>query len=46
MGYYRNGCLNLAWDLGVDFLGMPNWLIGEFLEVFFINLGLKGVMEK
>ena len=25
---------------------MPNWVIGGFLNIFFLNLGLTGVMEK
>ena len=30
MGYFRNEGLNFAWDLGVIFLGVPNWEIGGF----------------
>ena len=28
------------------FLGVPNWVIGGFLNIFFLNLGFTGVMEK
>ena len=34
-GYYRNNDFIFAWDLGVTFLVVPNWVIR-----------LKGVMEK
>ena len=45
MEYYGNGVLIFAWDLGVNFLGIPNWVIGGFL-IFFFNFGLKEVMER
>ena len=39
-GYYGNGGLNLAWHLGANFLGIPNWVIGGFLEKkFSFNFG-------
>ena len=44
-GYYRNDSFTFAWDLGVVFLGIRNWIIAGFF-VFFFNLGLKGVIEK
>ena len=37
-GDYGNDGLSLAWDLGIIFLGIPNFAI--------CNLGLKGVIEK
>ena len=43
MGYDGNDGFIFAWDLGVIFLRVPNWLIGRFSKNF---LGLKGVMEK
>ena len=39
-GYCRNDGFISAWDLGVIFLGIPKWVFGGFLEIFF---GLKGV---
>ena len=46
-GYYKNEGLNLAWDLGVNFLGIRNWVIdGFFKKIFLFNFGLKGVTEK
>ena len=46
-GYYGNGGLSLAWDLGVRFLGVQNCVIcGVLTFFFFINLGFKDVMEK
>ena len=44
-GYYGDEGLNLAWDLGAKFLGIPNWVIGRFLTSFFFYFGLKGVVE-
>ena len=44
--YYENGGLNLAWDLGVIFLAIPNFANFEFWKHFFFNIGLKGVIEK
>ena len=46
MGYYGNGGLNFAWDLGVIFLGVPAWVIGGFSKNVFLNFGLPGVIEK
>ena len=47
MGYYGNGCLNFAGDLGVNFLGVPNWELDGFSKKnFFFNFGLKGALEK
>ena len=40
-GYYGDEGLNLAWDLGAKFLGIPNWVIGRFLTSFFLILVLK-----
>ena len=37
MGYYGNGVLNFAWDLGINFLGIPNWVIGGFSKNNFFN---------
>ena len=34
-GYYGNGGLRLAWDLGVIFLGIPNHVIDGFLKKIF-----------
>ena len=46
-GYYGNDGFIFAWDLGVIFLGIWNWVVGGFLKIFFFfNLGLKGVIEK
>ena len=41
-----NEGLNLAWGLGIIFLGIPDFAIFEFWKIFFFNLGLKGVIEK
>ena len=30
MGDYKTGGSNFSWDLGVIFLGVPNWEIGGF----------------
>ena len=47
MGIAGIGGFIFAWDLGVIFLGVPNWEIGEFSKKkFFLNFGLKGVIEK
>ena len=46
MGYYGNRVFIFAWDLGANFLGIPNWVIGWFLNFIFFNFGLKGVMER
>ena len=35
-GYCRNEVLFFAWDLGVIFLGIPNFKILRFWEYFFI----------
>ena len=32
MGCYGNGCLNFAYDLGVNFLGVPNWEMDGFFK--------------
>ena len=45
MGYYGNGGLNFAGDLGVTFLGILDFKILRF-SFFFFRLGLKGVIEK
>ena len=45
-GYYGNDGLNLAWDLGVIFLGAPNWWFGGLKKIFFLDFRLKGAMEK
>ena len=42
--YYRNGGLDLAWDLGINFLGIPNWVTGGLKKKFFF--GLKGATKK
>ena len=42
----ENGGLNLAWDFGVNFLGIPNCVIGRIFYFFLKkNFGLKGVIE-
>ena len=42
MGYYGNGGLNFAWDLGVIFLGVSNLMIGGFSKKkMFLILVLK-----
>ena len=46
MGYYGNHGFIVAWDIGVIFLGIPNWVIDGFLKKIFFNFGLKDVMEK
>ena len=47
MGIARIGGLNFALELGVIFLGIPNWVVdGFFKKNFFLNLGLKCAMEK
>ena len=40
-GYYGNDGFIFAWDLGVMFLGIPNWLIDEFFKFSFFILVLK-----
>ena len=47
-GYCENDDFIFAWDLGVNFLVVPNWEIGWFSEkcFFFFNFGVKGVIEK
>ena len=44
--YCGNDGFIFAWDLGSSFLGVPNWVIGEFSKKNFLNFGLKEVMEK
>ena len=44
--YCRNDGFIFTWNLGVIFLGIPNWAIdGSFLFISFFNSGLKGVIE-
>ena len=45
-GYYGNGGLRFAWDLGIIFLGIPNHAIDGFLKKILFNFGLKSVLEK
>ena len=46
MRYYGNDGFIFAWDLGVIFLGIPNWVLTGFFNFLFFSFGLKGVMEK
>ena len=42
MGYYGNDGFILAWDIGVMFLGTPNWVLdGVFFKKSFLILVLK-----
>ena len=45
MGYYKNDGLIFAWDLGVIFLGVPNWKPVGFQkkEIFVLKVSLKNV---
>ena len=45
-GYYGNGRLNLAWDLGVSFLDIPNWVIGRVFLKHFFRSWSESVIEK
>ena len=44
--YYGNDGLNLTWDLGVIFLGIPNSQFGGVKKNFFLDFRLKGATEK
>ena len=47
MGYYKNGVLIFASDLGVAFFMRTQLGIDRFLEKnFFLTFDLKGVIEK
>ena len=48
-GYYGNDGLSLAWDIGINFLGIPNLWFGRMKEKFFLkieNSCLTGIIEK
>ena len=45
-GYYGNGGLIFAWDLGASYLGVPNLRFRGLKKVLFLILGLKGAKEK
>ena len=45
-GYCGNDGFIFAWDLGINFLCIPNWVIDGFLKFFCFNFGLKGIIEK
>ena len=44
-GCHRNDGFIFPWDLGVIFLGILTFKILRFQKNFFLNLGLKGVIE-
>ena len=45
MGYYGSDGFIFAWDLDVSFLGIAIGWLTSFKRLFFLNFGLKGVIE-